>query len=424
VTSQEVKETLDLLQALLSGTQYEPVKIVKSIFRIFYPERSDDDKEGGREIKLPEIQKVVKEAVELLSRLALQMLTHLDEAITRKPLTKAIELLLEPIQDFDNPGIFSAAKIAEIFSTKISSQSLCNSLKLVFEVWENLSSNTAFESIMAGWSEQVQELFQRVSEAAVEGILDFHELVNIGKGCFKNALLCISSNKTKLEALLMEGLQDAVQELSYQHRGQEMITEKKLEGGSVKLKLEIMIGRHASRKVSKRLDVPLRYFQSIIHTTAMALHDELMDKSMGKIVTAISRLSDPTNRNHMLSANFATLHNLLAVVYHAREDEAILSVKFKELQSHFLSFSANSELGSDSNPVLDFADTLSCASSVWKLVVVMAEEIITATNSVLLKAANPLLELFLAIKGRVLESDEDELTYEDIETFQTLFLVP
>ena len=41
-----MKETLDLLQALRAGTEYEPVKIVKSIFRIFYPERSGDDKDG------------------------------------------------------------------------------------------------------------------------------------------------------------------------------------------------------------------------------------------------------------------------------------------------------------------------------------------------------------------------------------------
>ena len=419
-----MKETLDLLQALRAGTEYEPVKIVKSIFRIFYPERSGDDKDGEGEIKLPEIQKVVKEVVELLSRLALQMLKHLDEAITKKPLTKAIKLLLEPIQNLDTPGIFPAAKIAEIFSTKISSQALCNSLKLVFDVWEDLWSNSAFENIMAGWSGQVQEFFHRVSEAAVEGIVDIHEIINIGNGCFQNALLCISNNKTKLEALLMECLDNADQELSYQHRGQEMFTEKKVEGGSVKVKMEIMTGRHASRKVFKRLDVPLRYFQKIIHTTANAFYDELMDKSMGKLVTALSSLFDPTKRNHILSANFATLHDLLAAVYHAREDEAMLSEKFKELQSHFLSFSAKSVLSSDSDPVLDFADTLSCASSVLKLVGVMAEEIITISNSVFLKAATPILELIMAIKGRVLESDENELTYEDIEMFQTLFLLP
>ena len=426
VTAQEVKETLDLVQAVWAGTNNDPVKIVNAIFRIFYLERSSDEMEGGGKIKLQEIQRLVQEVVELISQLAYQVLLHLKDTIAKDPLNEAIKLLLEPIQDSGIPGLFRVTDIAEIFSSKMSSRALCEFLEFVFNLWDEMSSNFSLENILAIWSENVQAFFKSVSEAAVDGKLSISQLENFGNDCFKKGLLCMGDNnmKMKWEALLMEQLCARVQELSYHQRGEEIFTEKKIEGGSVKVKIEIKARKQSSRKKVKRLDLPLSYFQNIIYAAANALQDQLMAKSIAKIVTGLSKLFDPKGSHDVRNSHFATLHDLFVAAYEFREDEEILRKKFEDLQKLFLSFSANSVLSSESVPVLDFEDTLSCASSVLQLVFVIAEEVIAITNTVALKTAPPILELILAVKARILESDENELTYEDVKNFKSLFWVP
>jgi hypothetical protein len=429
VSASEVRETLDLIQGILSGTETDPIVIGKGFFRIFDTEQDDED--GEVAIKLPEMNRIVSEIVDLLTTLFTQTLKHLEESIMDDPLKAAILRFCEKIEDPETPGVFAVKSIVRALSEGYSSQDLSELLGAVMGAWEQASSVPAFARIQNAICEQAQELFDRATAVAVNGSLNIDEFANIGTECFSKIIACLVKvvDEDKLEVnddlqdLLLKKLSQAVGLLSYRQRGEEIFKEQKMDSESVRFKLEVITVKRTSKKVTKRVDLSLTLFQNIYNGAARAVHAQLTDTGIRKIMGVLSRLVYATKSVCIEISDLTALRDLAARAFEAREDGDELKANFEEVLAFWFALSAKQAQaeGGASEASLEYEEVLAFAAVALQMGFTLCEELISALKSAALHIATPSLELALTVKGQVLNSGEAELTYDDIEALKKMF---
>ena len=422
VTATEVTATLDLIQGLMDGTETDPVKVSKAIFRIF--DTDVDKDEEDETIKIEEMYNFFAEIVELLSTLATQILTHLQDAITGEPLERALQLFCDSIQDEDNPGLYPVPRVVDYFSEKYTSQILSEVLDLVRGLWESFSSEPALENIRSTFIEQAHEFLKRFKEAVCDEKLHTDALAKIGSECARNILSCIVHEGDKVMALLMDQLPHVLGSLSFMQRGEETFKEIKIDGNSIKIKMEIFTTKITSKKDLRKIDIPFNNIHEIVKSAAEALRQQFNDSFLSKFSKSVAKLLDPTNTNGVSKTDFDLLLALMFALFEISEDCDDLKTRFDSLLAAWCSLSAKPAEGQDLSstaPSLDFEGILACVKAVLHLAFVVAEEVVATAKEVAMHVANPALELALSIKFQMHVGSESELTFNDIEVLKNMF---
>ena len=430
VSPDEVGEILDLIQEIVSGSEVDPIKVGQGIYRILDPDR---DENGKDVIGLQKIYKFFSDIIDLLSTFATNVLKHLRKSFMDKQLKESMLSFCCQILEPQIPSIYPVAEIIGKIGEGYSGQDLKVVLHNIAECWIQISSIPAFKCITSAACAYAHEFFACVSSASVNGTLDICELRNRGSTCVSSIIASLVKDtdplqvRDELEALFMDQLHEAVQVLSHIHMGEEIFKEKRIDSGSVKLRLEVITVKNSSKKIVRCVETPLIHFKSILYSAVRAIYNQLTEIGVKNIVNATLRLLDPKQVGHVALSDLELLWNLVLEMFEKYEDDDDYELKerFEQILECFLLLSRNKTMDHDSGSTveafLDYEGFVACAEAVLNIGFTVSEELIALLKNLSLEVAKPILDLAMLIKSQVLLSDRTVLTYDDIHTLKKIF---